>query len=364
MKERGSLARQLFNAQLLVVSAMAATVVLVAAVIGPPTAERHMRLAGHGGQPEVLDHAEEAFRSGLFTSLGVGVAIAVVGATVVNIVLIRRLGSAVTVLRRGAERVADGDYSTPIVVADDAHELGTVAQSLNALAAQVGASESTRRRMLTDLSHEIRTPVATLSAIVEALEDGVAEPTLETLGLLRHQCTRLHRLAVDMRDVSAFEDGRLPIEPQRHRLTEVLDAAVEAARPQCRSAGISLELAPVPESWVFVDGERIGQVLDNLLSNAQQHAVSAVRVVSDIEEGWVRIDVSDDGFGIPDEQLPHIFERFFRGGGQRRRDEGGGTGVGLTISRAIAHAHGGRLDAANTDEGRGATLTLRLPAAS
>ncbi len=362
--ERGSLARQLLLAQLLVVSAMAITVAVVAAVVGPPAAERHMRLAGHGGQPDVLDHAEEAFRFGLFTSLGVGIAIALVGAAGANIWLIRRLSGTVAMLRRGAERVAEGDYSTPIALADDAHELRTVSNSLNLLAARVGATEATRRRMITDLSHEMRTPIATLSALLEALEDGVALPTPETLAAMRQQCSRLYRLALDMRDVSAFEEGRLAVSLERVGLSDVLDAAVSAARPQYAAAGVALDLAPVPAVQVAVDPERIGQVLDNLLRNARQHGASSVRVTSAVSDGWVRVDVTDDGGGIAASELPHIFERFYRGDSHRRHDEGAGTGVGLTISRVIAEAHGGHLDAASEGPGRGAVLTLRLPEAS
>jgi len=364
MTEPGSLARQQFVAQLVVVSAMALTVAAVAGVVGPPAAERHMRLAGHGGQPDVLEHAEQAFRSGLLTALGAGIAIALVGAVLANVWLIRRLGATVVLLRRGAERVAAGDYSSPITLADDAHELRTVANSLNLLAAQVGATEATRRRMLTDLSHEMRTPIATLSATLEAVEDGVVEPTPEILDALRQQCNRLHRLADDMRAVSAFEEGRLPITPTRVGIDNVLRAAVDAAKARYEASGVALELAAVPDAWVKVDGERIGQVLDNVLRNALQHGASAVRVAAGVADGWVRVDVIDDGRGISDEQLPHIFERFYCGDAHRRRDEGASTGVGLTISRAIAEAHGGRLDAASEGVGRGATVTLRLPEAS
>lgn len=360
--ERGSLARQLLIAQLLVVGAMGLAVAIVAAIVGPPAAERHMRLAGHGGQPDVLRHAEEAFRSGLFISLAVGIAIALVGAVLANVWLTRRLGATVAVLRRGSERVAEGDYSTPISLGDDAHELRTVANSLNILAAKVDATEATRRRMLTDLSHEMRTPLATLSAMLEALEDGVAEPSQETLAVLRRQCSRLHRLAADMRDVSAFEEGWLTVSPERTSLDDVLRASIDPARPEYAIAGVALEVAPVPDIHVAVDCERIGQVFDNLLRNARQHAASNVHVVSAVVNGWVRVDVIDDGRGIATEDAPHIFERFYRGDAHRRHDEGAGTGVGLTISRAIAEAHGGRLDASTGGMGRGTTLTLQLPA--
>lgn len=360
----GSLARQLLGAQVLVVSAMALTVVVVAAIVGPPAAERHMRMTGHGAQPDVLEHAEEAFRLGLFTSLGGGIAIALAGAVIANVWLSRRLGTTVAELRRGSERVADGDYSAPIELADGAHELRTVAKSLNSLASQVGATEATRRRMLTDLSHELRTPIATLSAVLEALEDGVAELTPETLAVLRHQCMRLHRLAVDMRDVSAFEEGRLPVVLERARLDDVLRAAVDTALPRYEAAGVSLDLPTIPSACVAVDRQRIGQVLDNLLRNALQHGATRVTLASDVSQAWVRIEVIDDGRGIKEGELPHIFERFYRGDGHRRHDEGAGTGVGLTISRAIAEAHGGRLTGASVGVGRGSTFTLQLPEVS
>lgn len=360
---RGSLARQLLVAQVLVVTAMALAVGAAAAVFGPPAFERHMRLAGHADQPDVLSHGVEAFRSGLFTSLGAGIAIALAGAVLANVLINRRLDATVGELRRGSERVARGDYATPVAVDDGAHELKTVADSLNALAQQVGQTEATRRRMLTDLSHELRTPIATIAVMVEALEDGVAELDAETLDALRQQLTRLRRLAADMRDVSAFEEGRLPVDPAPAALGDVVRDALDVAAPRYEAVGVRLEATAVPPVRVAVDRERIGQVLDNLLRNALEHTSrgGVVRLESEVVGAAVRVRVADDGAGIRAEDLPHVFERFYRGDAGRRHDQGAGTGVGLTISRAIAEGHGGGLEARSDGPGRGATFVLTLP---
>lgn len=360
---RGSLARQLLWSQLAVVAAMAVTASVVAAVLGPPLFERHMLEAGHAAQPDVLQHGEEAFVSAGLVALAVGLTIALLGAVLATTWVTRRLGDTVGELHRGAARVAAGDYSAPVALGDGAHELRAVASSLNALARRVGDTEATRRRVLTDLSHELRTPIATLGVLLEALEDGVAPWDADARARLREQVTRLERLAADMRDVSTFEEGRLGLRVEPLSLREVLGAALEPASRQFTERQVSLLVGPVPDVVVAADRVRLVQVLDNLLRNARQHTPSGghVRVDVETDAAAVRVLVRDDGAGMTASEVPHVFERFFRGDPERRHDEGAGTGVGLTISRAIAEAHGGRLEAESPGPGLGSTFTLTLP---
>jgi len=361
---RSSLAHRLFVAQVLVIAAMAIAVVAVAAAVGPALFDQHLMMAGHGEHPETIAHAEAAFRAAGFTALAWGLAIAAIGATAASLFATRRIGRALAALAEGAERVTRGDYTTPITVPAAGHELDTVARSFATMAGRLAAVESNRRRLLTDLAHELRTPLAAIDLVVEGMEDGVVPADAQAFVTLRDQTARLARLSDDLGEVSAAEEGRLGLERAAVRLVDLVTAARDGAASAFAAAGVDLVLGAVPDVTLTVDRARIGQVLDNLLRNARQHTgtTGSVRLEAGQNGQEVWIAVRDTGQGIAPEDLPHVFERFYRGGHGHRRDEGGGTGVGLAISRAIALAHGGTLTAASDGIGQGAEFLLRLPA--
>ncbi len=226
--------------------------------------------------------------------------------------------------------------------------------------------EDTRRRLLTDLAHELRTPIATLAAYHEGLGDGVVDLGPETRAVLTEQTARLTRLADDIEEVSRAEEGRLALHRQPVAVAELVATATDALREPFAGQGVTLTVrrSRALDTLVEVDRTRVGQVLTNLLSNALRHtpAGGTVTVGARREGGEVVLRVTDDGEGIPADQLPHVFERFFRGDGARSRDRSG-SGIGLTISRAIVDAHGGSITAASAGPGRGATFSVTLPAA-
>lgn len=360
----GSLTTRLLISQIGVSVAMALTMVVVAAVAGPPLFEAHMHQAGHNS-PDVLAHSEEAFNAAGLLALGMGLAIAAAGAIVVSVLITRRLRRSLTDLGQAAARISDGDYGLRVRPADS-RELATLADSFNTMAGQLATVEGTRRRLLTDLAHEIRTPLASMEICVESLEDGAIEPGPEAWQILSSQIDRIARLADDLGQVSAAEEGRLDLAPRATNPNDLAEAAVLAARDGFERKQVHLGFQPHAgsESLVAADPARIGQVLGNLLSNALRHTPGGGSVdVSVTDEGdWVGVQVTDNGEGIAAEHLPRIFERFYRADAARDREHGG-TGVGLAISLAIARAHGGTLSAESPGPGRGTTLTLRLPRA-
>jgi signal transduction histidine kinase len=253
------------------------------------------------------------------------------------------------------------------VEAADSRELATLADSFNSMAGKLEGVEGSRRRLLTDLAHEIRTPLASMEIAVESLEDGALEPGPEVWRILGDQIDRISRLADDLGQVSAAEEGRLNLDLRSTDPNGLAEAAVLSARDAFERKGVALHLLafvgdPPP---VVADASRIGQVLGNLLTNALRHTPTGGRVeVSVGEDGNdIVLAVTDDGDGIPAEHLPRIFDRFYRVDAARDRDHGG-TGVGLAISRAIAHAHAGDLTAVSEGPGRGSTFSLRVPAAA
>lgn len=356
-----TLATRLLTTQALVIAAMALTVMVVAVSIGPPVFNAHMAQTGHSDQPLVLQHAREAFFIAGFTALAVGSVVAGLGALALSRRLTHRFTDGLDALQAGADRVATGHYDQPVDVPELA-ELSAVASAFNQMAAELDSTETRRRRLLTDIGHELRTPIATIQLTLEGWAEGIVEPDAEVLAALRAQSERLARLAADLRDVSAAEEGRLHIQPVATTTTEVIDAAVQAATTRFAAAGVHLTTR-ITDLPLYADLGRIGQVLDNLLSNALRHTETGGRVAITTTSSAVStaITVTDDGEGIAAEDLDHVFERFYRADAARSHRLGQGTGVGLAISRAIARAHGGDLTGDSAGQGRGARFTLTLP---
>lgn len=364
-RARVGLTGRLVLAQVLVLVVMTATLALVAWLVGPRVFDEHLREAGHGDQPHVLEHAQEAFRAAGLTSAGAGLLAAALATALVGALLFGRIGRSLTALSAGARRVASGDYDEPVQVADAGPEIDELAGAFNDMAHQIADTETTRRRLLTDLAHELRTPIAAIDVTLESLEDGVVDLNSSTLATLRAQTARLTRLAVDIRDVSAAEEGRLDLHPRSVRVSDLLEDARTAAAPAFVARSVGLVVEPVADDpTVQVDPTRISQVLDNLLRNALQHSPvgSTVTLRATVRGDSVQLRVVDQGTGVAPEHLPHLFERFYRADSARHHDADEGTGVGLAISRSIARAHEGSLEARSDGPGRGTEFTLTLPA--
>ncbi|GAB6986858.1 sensor histidine kinase [Nocardioides pyridinolyticus] len=353
---------RLLLAQALVLIGAIATAGVIAALVGPPLFHEHMLKATPDPTPTELEHVEEAFRAASAISLGLAMAAAIVIALVVSWYLTRRFQAPITALTQGASDVSSGHYGARVPVGDAGPEMDSLAIAFNTMAGQLARTEDTRRRLLSDLAHELRTPVATLGAYLEGIEDGVTPWNNHTRALLSDQVERLSRLAQDIDAVSRAEEGRLSLEPAPISLAGLVEGAVLALAESYAANRVALEVVPRGDLTVAVDRTRLLQVLTNLLDNARRHTPEGGTVTIDWQQvdERVALSISDNGDGIPSSQLPHIFERFYRGDTARDREHRG-SGIGLTISRAIAEAHGGRLDADSDGPGTGSTFTLILP---
>jgi signal transduction histidine kinase len=241
-------------------------------------------------------------------------------------------------------------------------EFATVALAFNTMAGRLDDMETTRRRLLADLGHELRTPLATIEAYVDAAEDGVPVANEDTWAVLRTQTSRLLRLAEDIAAVSLAEEHQLDLHPRRLAAEDLIGAAVAAAQPRYAAKGVRLQERVGGVGDVDVDPERMGQVLSNLLDNALHHTATGGTVTISVDRNAteVRFTVADTGDGIPAEHLPQVFERFYRADPARDRGRGG-SGIGLAIARAIVIDHGGQITAASAGPGAGATFTVILP---
>lgn len=305
--------------------------------------------------------AEEAFRVNTSAALAWAGGVATLVALLLGVLLIRTLSKPLRDVRAGAQRLAAGDlaYRVPVTAHD---EIGEVAQQFNEMASALERDEQLRQRLMADIAHELRTPLTVIRAQTEALTDGVFALTAENLEPIRDQTAVLSRLVEDLRDLALAEAGRLPLEMGDVDLGALAQRACDAFRSQARSLEIALTCdIPADGPVVRADAQRLSQVLGNLLSNALRHtpAGGTVTVRAWGDARGAHVSVRDTGEGIAPEDLPHLFERFYRTDPARTRADGG-TGLGLAIARHWVEAHGGTL-AVESQVGAGATFTITLP---
>jgi two-component system sensor histidine kinase BaeS len=288
--------------------------------------------------------------------------IAGVLALVLASILAYRLLRPVQELTLAAESMAAGDLSQRVPVRGD-DELATLGVAFNQMADFLQHAEESRRAMTADIAHELRNPLAVQRANLEALQDGIYPLTPDSLTPILDQNQMLTRLVDDLRTLALADSGRLDLVRTPTDLPALVQRAVERYSPQAAARDIQL-VSHISENLpaLSLDAQRIEQILNNLLDNALRHTPDGgkVEVSSSTSAQKISLSVHDSGAGIPQDALPYIFERFYRADRSRSRAEGG-TGLGLTIARQLAEAHGGTLSAANHPQG-GAVFTLVLPA--
>ena len=357
------LAGRLLAGQAIVLLAGALTAGLVATLVGPPIFHEHLLQAGHRENAPELVHIEMAYRDASLISVGGALLISLLAATTVSWFLTRRLREPLDQISGAARELSRGHYGTRVPTLGAGTELETLAQTFNAMAVRLEGVEDTRRRMLSDLAHELRTPIATLSAYHEGLHDGVAQLGPQSRSALTEQTDRLARLADDIDEVSTAEEGRLALDLQETPLSSLLRAAHEGMRDRYDEKGVNLmvDTDSIADVHVRVDRNRIGQILTNLLANSLRHTPpgGTVTIHGGRNDHEATITIADNGDGMTPEQLAHAFERFYRGDSARTRDRTG-SGIGLTISKAIADAHGGSLSAESPGLRQGASFTVTL----
>ncbi|WP_231738368.1 cell wall metabolism sensor histidine kinase WalK [Kocuria rosea] len=360
----GPLTVRLMLAQTAVLLVGLVIVVVAAVLIGPTMFYHELIEAGHADEATGLVHLDDAFRSVSLTALAIGGLPALYIAGLLTYYLYRTIRRSLDSFSTAAQEVASGNYEVRVASAKLGPEFDSLASSFNEMAARLASVDTTRRQMLADLAHEMRTPLASLKGHLEGVEDGVVELDEHTIGILHAQITRLERLARDIRQLTAAEEGttRLQLTPQDPQ--HLADQAVAAIEPDAVGKGVSItsvstgpEVTPVP-----LDPERMGQVLSNLLENALRHTPPGGTIVlrTDHSPEAVTYTVTDSGEGISAANLPHVFERFYRANTGREAHRSG-SGLGLAISKALVEAQGGTLEATSDGPGHGASFRIRLP---
>lgn len=365
---RGPLARSSFGTRLrvalsVVIVGCAVSAWLVASALAPGIFHDHLGRAGIDHDSDEAAHVEAAFTVAIVSAWGFAVATAVLLALLVSWYLTRRVQRSVADVTSTTADIAGGRYDSRISSPGLGREFDELADSVNELARRLDATEGTRRRMLADLGHEMRTPIATLDSYLEAVDDGVRDFDDDTRDILWSATQRLERLAADIVDVSHAEEHHTRLRPEPTTTGDLVATAVSAAREHYDNRKVDLRVRIADSVAVTVDIDRVGQVLGNLLNNALRHTPGGgVVTITSTRAGpdAVRIIVADSGEGIAAEHLAHLFDRFYRVDSARGR-VGSGSGIGLTISRALVEAHGGRILARSDGAGKGACFTVELP---
>jgi len=370
MSVRPRLAWRLVATHLLVALTGALTTYLVVRWLAPALFDQSLRLnpnAGQGRGPGAGPNGQSAMRtyvaSSVQTALLVGALAGTLVATLVGVVAARHLVRPVQQLRAATHQIAQGRYRDPIPRPAD-RELADLAADIEHLGGSLAETETRRTRLLGEVAHEMRTPLTVIDATMEALTDGVVEAGPAQYGQVQGEVRRLRRLAEDLSALSRAEEGRTELRRARVDVRDVVMRAVERLRPQADDASITLTcVMPDTALPAEIDGDRVAQIVTNLVGNALRAtpAGGSIRVGGSAVDGAARIEVADTGEGIDPADLERIFERFYRAASHRPRE--GGSGIGLTLARSLAEAHGGTLTAASAGRGQGATFTVTLPLA-
>ncbi len=275
--------------------------------------------------------------------------------------LSNRILRPVHALTTAARQLAQGDLDVRVPEAGD-EELVTLARAFNHMAEALQQAAESRQRLMADIAHELRTPLAVQQAHLEALQDGIYALTPENLTPVVEQNRLLVRLVNDLRTLTLADTGQLTLEKQPLEIREWLPRVVDGFRAAAQQRKITLQVSvPAEPVIVLADAARLEQILHNLLGNALRHTPPGgqIEIVATADADQVRIQVHDSGPGLPPGEEERVFERFYRLDKSRNRASGG-SGLGLSIARSLARAHGGDLTAANHPQG-GAVFTLHLP---
>lgn len=308
--------------------------------------------------PQAFQPTQVTIRTQLYRTSGA----LFVFALVLSFVLSRSISRPVTELTEATQAVATGNLDARVSTAHGG-EFGELAEAFNSMAAELQRADELRRNMTADVAHELRTPLSVIRGKMEGILDGVYPATEAHLVPILEETAVLTHLVEDLRLLAQAEAGQLRLDRRPTDVGDLLRDAYVNFTPQAEDQRITLIL-DLPETLpaVHADWRRISQVLGNLINNALQHTPSGghVRLSAAAREDHVAISVSDTGVGISPEEVPYIFERFWRGDAARARTEYGGSGLGLAIVKQIVELHGGQIDVAS-EPGRGAAFTFTLP---
>jgi len=309
----------------------------------------------------VLDAQGQAFLRQVQTSLVWAALLAALLSLALGVLVSRLLTAPLARLTRAAQAVAGGDLSQRVSVQSQ-DEIGALGDAFNNMTTSLAEAEALRKNLVADVSHELRTPLSIVQGNLQAILDGVYPLEMAQVASLYDETRLLTHLVDDLHDLALADAGQLRLELAPVDLIQLARTAVGQFAPIAEAADVKLELE-AGEAVLVIEGDadRLAQVLRNLLSNALRHTPAGGRVALRVARSGekIQVQIADTGSGIAPEDLPHVFERFYRGDKSRSR-RGGGAGLGLAIARQLVSAHDGELTVVS-EPGLGTTFDITLP---
>lgn len=361
MMKRSSLRARLFSSYAAVSMVGAATLLVAVRVLAPRLFDDRVGRFGRrtgAADAELAASQHDAVVSALDRALVFAFVASLATAAVVAVVMARRVLRPLDDLRAATRRLAAGQYDEPVVPPNEP-ELAALADDVNLLATGLADTERRRAGLIGDIAHEMRTPLTTITGYVQGFDDGLFSGD-EMVATVSDEIARLRRLADDLAAVSRADEGQLLLELRPEDLSDIVRTVTDRLRPQFDAKSVTLAFGASRPIDVDADRQRMSQAVSNLVGNALAYtpAGGTVRVAVDIQSELARVEITDTGRGLAPDDVQRVFERFYRAEPQAHS---AGSGIGLTIARAVARAHHGDLTASSPGPGRGATFTLTMP---
>ncbi|MEZ4670216.1 MAG: ATP-binding protein [Anaerolineae bacterium] len=365
------LSHKMFVSHVVVVIIGLAVLALSTAFVAPVNFSEqmtHMRggAAGMMGQrmSELDAEIEASFRSAVDSALIIAGIAATLAAGVASWYISNRIVQPIRAVVGLSQRIAGGVYEQRLQM-NTGDELSELVESFNRMADSLAETEETRQRLLGDVTHELKTPLASIKGYMEALQDGVLPATPETFQLIHNEADRLQRLVHDLQELSRAEAGQIQMKITPCSPKQIVMPVVERMRPQFIDKNIELDIS-VPDNLPLVraDVDRTAQVVTNILGNALQYTPDGGNVTIETfkRDHYLVFSIQDTGVGLAQPDLDRIFQRFYRVDKSRSRISGG-SGIGLTIAKHLLEAQGGSIQAASAGVGKGSQFTFSLPIA-
>lgn len=325
--------------------------------------------------PEILPQGSAASIQSVSSSINWfllwGAIVAIIVALVITLFLSQRISAPIHAITLAASKLGKGDFSQRVNFKGK-DEVGKLVQTFNSMAGELMSmtdnlirAKQLQQNLVADVAHELRTPVASIQAYMEAIQDGLLEPTKENLNSMYEDIGLLSRLIGDLQVLSQADSNELNLICQPENISTVIHRVMESMQSQVNTKGIKLSIdLPSLLPAVEIDALRISQVLRNLLDNAISHTPQGgeIKIAAKEYDGYIEVEVSDTGEGIPEQELPNIFERFYRVDKSRTRATGG-SGLGLTIAKRLVEAHGGEINV-QSELGKGSSFIFTIPKSS
>ena len=377
-KFRSHLSYKLFLSYLLVIFIGGAVLALSITLAIPRTFERHMLTDSVEMQGMMQEHMGRRggggfnnlsnFRAAVLEAVVQAALAALITAVLASLWMSRKVVAPVRRIMQASQRIAAGHYQERVPVDDKDQttgrdELGLMAVSFNQMADELEQTEVRRRQLIGDVSHELRTPLTTIKGYLEGLQDSMLPAEPETYQAMEREAGRMQRLVADLQELSRVEAGAYELDKKWLSIQSVIESTLHRLNKQYDDKQIAIQIDVADNlPQIQADEIRLEQVLVNLVGNALQYTSAGGRVVISARQEPERLVVSvqDNGAGIPEKDLPLIFDRFYRVDKSRSR-AGGGSGIGLTIARHLVEAHGGQIRAFSEGIGKGSTFEFTLP---